>query len=312
MNNKTILAIVGVVGIVGIVFFATRGGSTTKVSNNTSVYCSSDGTLVGTMPIQSHRSYCIKSDSKGKTYSVNSPSEYSFFIVDDQGNTLKDFAVTHTKQMHVIVTRKDLAYFQHIHPEFNQTTGVFTFKNLTFPADGLYRIFADFAPTRGQMDAMGTPLPVTLSEDVPVGTGAQYAPQGLGPEEKAKTFNGYQVSLSFDQPLVSGKEVMLAFDLKQNGKSITDLEQYLGALGHSVILREDNLDFIHAHPVEKVSARQTGKVDFMVDFPEAGKYKVFTQFQRGGKVFTTDFVVTVAQSASSSNADIPSTTHMMH
>ncbi len=309
MNNKIIVGIIGIVIVVGIAFIATKSGNNPQVVNNGGVYCSSDGTFTSTKPIQSHRSYCLKTDSNGKTYSVNAPNEYSFSIVDDQGNTLKDFAITHTKPMHVIVVRKDLAYFQHIHPQYNATTGTFTFKDLTFPADGVYRIFADFAPAGGQKDAMGMPLAVTISEDVPAGTGANYTPQALGSLEKTKTFNGYQVALSSDQTLISGKEVMLTFKLKENGKPVTDLEEYLGALGHTVVLREGTLDFIHAHPMEDVNAPQTGKVDFMVDFPEAGRYKVFTQFQRAGKVFTTDFVVSVAQGGNMSDMNMPGIDH---
>ncbi len=262
-------------------------------------------------PIQSHRTYSIQSDTQGKTYGVQSPTEYSFSIVDEQGNTLKDFAVTHTKQMHVIVVRKDLAYFQHVHPEFDPATGKFTLKGLTFPTNGPYRIFADFAPANAQMDSTGMPLAVTLSEDVIAGDSAKYAPQPLGSQENVKTFDGYKVSLGTHGSLVSGSESMLMFSLSQNGKPITDLEPYLGALGHSVILREGNLDFIHAHPMEDVNSQQTGTVDFMVDFPEAGVYKVFTQFQRAGKVFTTDFVVSVSQGTANTSS-MSGMNHSMH
>ena len=284
MKNKSLaLIIIGIVVIGGIALVATKG-------NNTSPSQTSSGT-----PIQSHRTYSLKSDSQGKTYAVNTPNEYSFSIVDEQGDTLKSFATTHTKLMHLIVARKDLAYFQHVHPEFDASTGVFTLKDLTLPADGEYRIFADFAAAGGQMDSMGMPLTTTLSEDVPVGNLANYKPQSIGTEEKTKTFDGLHVTLNTHGTPTSGAESMLMFSLSQNGKPVTNLQPYLGALGHAVVLREGNLDFIHAHPSEDVNATQTGNVDFMVDFPEAGKYKVFTQFQKDGKVITTNFVVTVAQ-----------------
>ncbi len=69
--------------------------------------------------------------------------------------------------------------------------------------------------------------------------------------------------------------------------------------------------------MEDVTAKQTGKVDFMVTFPEGGKYKIFTQFQRGGKVFTTDFVVTVAEGTSTNpmegpNMQMQGMDHSMH
>ena len=286
-NNSLVLTIIAVVVLGGIVFATTRNTPAPQTSSNA--------------PIQSHRTYSLKTDSAGKTYAVNTPNQYSFSIVDERGGTLKDFAITHTKMMHVIVVRKDLAYFQHVHPEYDQTTGTFTFKNLTFPADGEYRIFADFAANSSQMDVMGMPLTTTISEDVPVGIGANYKPQALGTEEKTKTFGKYTVTLiPSSEPLASQNDFGLTFEIKKDGKLVTNLEQYLGALGHSVILSENDLQFIHAHPSNDPTKPQTGKVNFEVTFPEAGKYKIFTQFQDQGQVFTTDFVVSVIEGTKSS------------
>lgn len=300
MKNKSLVfAIIGVVAVGGIIFAATKNNQTQNPQTSGL--------------IQSHRTYFLKSDSQRKTYAVNTPNEYSFTIVDERGNVLKDFAITHTKTMHLIVARKDLAYFQHVHPEFEASTGTFTIKDLTFPADGEYRIFADFAAAGNMKNSMAMPLTTTPSEDVPVGNLANYKPQSIGTEEKNKTFDGLQVKLNTHGTPTSGAENMLTFNLSQNGKPVNDLEQYLGALGHTVVLREGNLDFIHAHPSEDVNAKQTGNVDFRVDFPEAGKYKIFTQFQRNGKVFTTDFVVTVAQgNGEGMNMSMPGMDHSMN
>ena len=291
MNKYLITGILGVLLIGVVAVIAVQGPR----SLNGGVYCSSDGTLIDTMPIQSHRSYCIKSDSSGKTYAVNTPNGYSFSIVDDQGNTLKNLEITHTKQMHVIVVRGDLANFQHLHPEYDPNSGRFTV-DIMFPSDGRYRVFADFVPRGGQMGPDGVPLGVTISEDISVGNVGAYVPQPLENEQHVKTFDVYDVTLStMPQSLKSGEEAMLTFSLNQNGKPITDLEEYLGALGHSVALREETLDFIHAHPMDNSLADQRGKVAFMVTFPQEGTYKIFTQFQRNGKVFVTDYVVYVAK-----------------
>lgn len=307
MKNKTLLfGIIAIVAIGGIALLATKNNS--EKIGNAGVYCSPDGTLSNTKPIQSHRSYCLKTDSSGKTYVVNAPNEFSFSIVDDEGNTLKDFAITHTKPMHVIVVRRDLANFQHVHPEYDKRTGTFILKDLTFPTDGPYRIFADFAPEGGMKDPMGAPLVVTISENVSVGS--NYTPQSIGSEEKKKTFDGHQINLVTNGALTTGMESMLTFNISQNGKQVTDLQEYLGALGHSVILREGTLDFIHAHPVG--IQNQNGTVSFMVSFPEAGKYKVFTQFQRAGKVFVTDFVVSVAQGVNMPDMNAPGMDHSVH
>ncbi|MCI0560586.1 MAG: hypothetical protein MN733_19030 [Nitrososphaera sp.] len=51
------------------------------------------------------------------------------------------------------------------------------------------------------------------------------------------------------------------------------------------------------------STIQDGTVKFEVGFPEAGTYKVFTQFQHDGTVFKTDFVVSVGQPMRSPGTD---------
>jgi hypothetical protein len=40
-----------------------------------------------------------------------------FRIVDEHGETVRDFDVEHTKRMHLIIARRDLTGFQHLHPE---------------------------------------------------------------------------------------------------------------------------------------------------------------------------------------------------
>jgi hypothetical protein len=249
-----------------------------------------------TGPIQSHRSYSMKPASSNTALKPGKSGTYAFSIVDEQGNTLKDFATVHEKQMHFIVVRKDLQEFQHIHPDYNAVAGTFTQKNLVISTDGEYRLFADFTPANSQMGPDGMPLGATSYQDVAVGDMAKYAPQPIGDTTSSKTFGEYAVSLALTPtPPKTGTEEDLAFKLTRNGSPVTDLQNYLGALGHSVILSEGDLQFIHGHPTQADISKQTGTVDFMVNFPEAKKYKVFTQFQRDGKVFTTDFVVDVRQ-----------------
>ena len=230
--------------------------------------------------------YRLRSDSQGKAYAANTPLPYSFFITHAQGEAVKDFALTHTKPMHVIVVRRDLSSFQHLHPNFDEATGQFSLSELRFPEEGEYRLFADFSV----LDA-GKTVPLTLWEDLTVGE--TYEQQPLGSEEKSKVFNGIQATLSTHGPLVAEKESMLMFSLSENGVPVTDLQEYLGALGHTVILKEGTLDFTHTHPLE--AKEQNGVVSFMVHFPSSGKYKAFTQFQREGKVFLTEFVLAVAE-----------------
>ena len=312
MKNKSILVVPVVLILIIIGFFAFKkptanqpvATNTTTTSNNANekVYCSSDGTLGASQPIQSHRSYCIQATSNTTSYQPSNPSVYSFKVVDDQGNVLKNYDTVHEKIMHFIVVRKDLANFQHVHPDFNPTTGEFSLSTLEFPSDGPYRLFADFTPTSSQMGPDNMKLPVTISQDVNVGNLGNYKQVAIGDTTTTKTFEGYQFALAkTPQQLATGSENKLTFTITQNGKPVKDLEKYLGALGHSVILSEGDLQFIHAHPLEDPTKPQTGNINFMVEFPEAGKYKVFTQFQKNGKVITTDFVVNVIQGSAQKN-----------
>ncbi len=302
---------------IGIVVALLGGWLITRSQEGAQAYCQSDGKLGSQKPIQSHRSYCVKSNASATKYEPNKAATYSFSLVDDQGSTLKDFETVHEKIMHVIVVRKDLANFQHIHPEYNESTGEFTLANLILPTDGPYRVFADFTPKTSQMGSDGQKLPVTLSEDVSVGDTSKYTAQSLGNAESIKTVNGYNVSLTTSpQPFTAGSEVKLSYSIQKDGKPVTNLEKYLGALGHTVIIKEGTLDFLHTHALSESTENQTGTVDFMATFPSPGKYKAFTQAQHSGQVFTVDFIVDVAQGAAETTSpsmdgmeDMPGMTH---
>ena len=60
-------------------------------------------------------------------------------------------------------------------------------------------------------------------------------------------------------------------------------------MGHLVVLSADGTKYVHAHPL--TAQASTGTVEFEVHFPEPGTYKVWGQFQRGGKVFTIPAVI---------------------
>ena len=270
------------------------------------VYCAADGTLTNAQSIQSHRSYCLKLISDMSAVQASSSIAYSFKIIDDQGNTLKDFQMEHEKLLHLIVVRKDLNEFQHVHPTLDAKTGVFTLSNLTFPSSGAYRIFADFTPVSAQMDASGQPMNVVSSDDVAVS--GSYSPQSIGTTETTKTFDGYSVTLTSDPKAAQSGTDMLMFAISKNGKPVTDLQDYLGALGHSVILKENTLDYIHTHAIETPTSKQTGTISFHVEFPSAGNYKVFMQFKDQGNVVTTNFVVTVKEGKATQST---SNMHMM-
>jgi|GEM_PF-519158 len=203
-------------------------------------------------------------------------------ILDEDGMPIEDFDIEHEKLLHLIVVSKDMSYFNHIHPEYNGQ-GEFTITN-RFPAGGEYKLIADYVPTGGAK--------TTQTEWVTI-EGAAAEPAALVPDRThVKTVDGVEVELLDDHP-AAGQDFELHFRLSDaaTGEPVTDLEPYLGAVGHVVILSEDTEQYLHVHPLDDKAAGPDAK--FATSFPHAGIYKVWAQFQRDGKMMTVPFVLNV-------------------
>lgn len=204
-------------------------------------------------------------------------------IKKDDGGAIEEFDINHEKLLHLMVISKDLSYFNHIHPEY-KGNGVFEIEN-DFPAGGEYRLIADFKPTGG--DSM------TKMEWIRI-EGELVKPIPVVPDESLeKIVDGKRIGLAMDQP-ATGKELTLKFTITDDktNQPITDLEPYLGAIGHVVILTENGERYVHVHADE---GQGTGpEAVFETTFPKSGIYKIWGQFQRENQVFTASYVVTVS------------------
>lgn len=203
-------------------------------------------------------------------------------IKKKDGGKIDEFEVNHEKLLHLMVVSKDLSYFNHIHPDY-KGNGVFEIAN-DFPAGGEYRLIADFKPAGG--DSM------TKMEWVRI-EGESAKPIPIVPDTSLdKTFDGKRVKLVMDQP-AAGKELTLKFTFADAATSqpITDLQPYLGAIGHVVVLTQDGEQYLHVHAEE---GQGTGPdAVFEASFPKSGVYKIWGQFQRDNQVFTASYVVNV-------------------
>lgn len=251
---------------------------------------------------QSHRGYEMEVTSKPAGIDPNQPAVIKYRVKNDRGEILKNYSVVHEKLMHFIVVRKDLQYFQHLHPTFDKNSGEYSIA-VTFPADGPYRIFPDFTPAKSEDNPQQ--LPVTVNTDINVGDMGKYKAQSITTDtNNVKNVSGYQIAYNMPADLKSESKLSYNLQVERDGQPVTDLQTYLGALGHGVVLREGTLDFIHTHAgeanqmdheaMEKEKKSATGPIiNFSTTFPESGKYKIFTQFQHEGKVITTDYAIQV-------------------
>jgi len=292
MMKSQLIAGIIVIVIVGIggYFFVSRQTNTPQGMHGADTN--------GKPAAQSHRSYNLEVTSNTSNITPKQAITFSYKIKNDKGEVLKNYEITHEKIMHFIAVRKDLSNFQHLHPEFNQSTGEFTVM-VTFPGDGPYRLFPDFTP--GEENPQK--LPVTVYHDVEVGNSSKYYAQSVVPDtEQTKTYGDYKIAITFPKDAKKQQEITYSLNITKDGKLVTNLENYLGALGHSVILKEGSLDFIHTHALEATSGEHsmqqeitsTGpKISFTTSFPESGVYKIFTQFQQEGEIQTVDNIVRI-------------------
>jgi hypothetical protein len=190
----------------------------------------------------------------------------TYRVVDSRGATIEDFEVEHEKRMHLIVARRDLATFRHLHPAQN-ADGSWSI-DIKLDEAGSYRLFADFKRDGKAM---------TLASDLRVDGAADLQPLPA-PVAKAKSDGGYDVALERH-----GNE--LEFAISRDGKTVKT-EPYLGAGGHLVALREGDLAFLHVHPSEH---EESDAVAFETEFPTPGRYRLFLQFKREGRVHTVAF-----------------------
>ncbi|MDX6375707.1 MAG: hypothetical protein QOE98_10 [Gaiellaceae bacterium] len=206
------------------------------------------------------------------------PATLSFTIVDQKGRVVRDgFEIEAERRLHLIVARRDLTGYQHLHPT---QAGDGTWSTpLTVTQAGAYRVFADF-----QRDGVKHVLAADLT--VP-GT---YVPEPLPAPTAATATDGFEITLEHQQ-LRAGQEGDLDFTVSRDGRPVEAIEPYLGARGHLVALREGDVAYLHVHPHD--GHQQAGVVPFAADFVSAGNYRLFLQFQVAGVVHTAAFTVEV-------------------
>ena len=205
------------------------------------------------------------------------PGDFAFQILDTAGTPVTAFQTSHDKQLHLIVARRDLTGFQHLHPAMAPDG---TWRTpLTLPAAGQWRVFADFLPA-------GRDRQVILGLDVPVA--GDYQPQPLPVPTSTATVDDYTVTVRGD--LVAGRTSRLTLTVAKAGVPVTDLQPYLGAYGHLVALRAGDLGYLHVHP-EQTDTAGPGIV-FGAEVPTAGAYRLFLDFRHAGVVRTAAFTAT--------------------
>jgi hypothetical protein len=137
--------------------------------------------------------------------------------------------------------------------------------------------------------------------------------------------DGSTMTWERDAQLSAGRETTLRFRVTDPAGAPAALQPYMGMLSHAAVSRDDGSVFVHLHPAGSVSAvaqqlfaqrergdttraadgrlvlrapadhamhaagAQPGVVSFPYEFPRAGRYRVWVQVKREGRVLTGAF-----------------------
>lgn len=232
----------------------------------------------------SGRSYSVAVEVEGAK--AGTETTLRFRLAAPDGGAVKDLEVVHEKLIHLLMVSNDLAWFGHEHPAL-EPDGSFTLRT-TFPHGGTYTLFHDFTSKRDGMQVVPVELEVA---------GVAPAPVALVPDaDGVRLVDGCTVKLVAPAPIRSLFNLALRVEVARDGKPVTDLEPYLGALGHLIVVSADRGRFVHSHPLgapPAAGAPAGPVVTFSVLFPAPGRYKAWVQLQRQGRVLTAPFVFDV-------------------
>jgi hypothetical protein len=210
----------------------------------------------------------------------------AFRVLGPDGRPVTAYDTRHDEALHLIAVRRDLTGFQHVHPALG-AEGVWRIPLALTP--GTWRLFADFVPTAdGEKRVLGADLAVA----------GNYSPTPLPATSTTTHVDGYAVTLGGE--MRPGEESELTLSISRDGHPVTDLQPYLSAYGHLVVLRDGDLAYLHVHPTGEPgdgATRPGPDVRFRTTAPSAGTYRLFLDFRHGDVVRTAEFTLSTAQEA---------------
>ncbi len=217
-------------------------------------------------------------------------TEIRFPVLDPDGAPVVATEVLHERPLHLIVVGRDLVGYAHLHPEVD-ADGTWSVARPDL-APGSYRVVADLQPVggpelvlAGDLAVPGTVVPVEVPEPA----------ESVDVADLTVTLDGH--------PEVGDTELAFtAIQIRPDEPAPVPavLEPYLGARGHLVAFRTDDLAYSHVHPHEGDEGDHSGHsadaspaVRFTASFPTPGTYRLFLDLGVDGVVRTAAFTVEV-------------------
>jgi hypothetical protein len=249
--------------------------------------------------------------------SLGQPDRLQLHITDPDSvipRKLDNLVLDHGHLMHLFLLRwPDMDRIYHLHPT-EAATGYFEIELPSLPK-GDYRVYGDIVHESGFAE---TAVGEVALPDV---TGKPFSGDdagGVTAPANTDSFpleDGYRMIWAHDKTKpISAKDLNLyAFSIAgPDGKTVADLEPYMGMGGHAEFVKQDGSVFAHIHPSGSVSMASVAvaspsemmamhqsdigsSVSFPYGLPTPGKYRIFVQLKRAGKVETGAFDLTASQ-----------------
>jgi hypothetical protein len=214
-----------------------------------------------------------------------------------RGDRLRGLMTVHEHPLHLVVVSADLDFFDHVHPS-RESDGSLVL-SYRFPRPGPYLLYAEITPAaeRGQVFRLPVSVraPAGDRELTTIDPPLAPSPSLSKPVDDDPRLTA-ELRFQPRTPL-AGLETHFLLRLAENGSPVNDLEPYLGAMAHGMFVSEDTNTFLHCHPEElsrpDPTARGGPDIPFAAFFSRPGRYKLWLQFQRRGRVHVVSYVVDV-------------------
>jgi hypothetical protein len=216
----------------------------------------------------------------------------------------------HGKLMHLFLVAEDGQAMAHLHP-ITKDTVTFTAGVPALPA-GPYRVYADIVHLSGFTQTLTSRVPIGLSGAGRTVTDPDDAWAALPSPEamRVKLDDGTILTWRRDSTRIkAGEEAQLRFQVEPPPEDTGALQPYLGMPAHAVVVRNDGQVFVHLHPMGTISPAAQARLTpatmpesthmadasppdsfhFPYAFPAPGRYTIWVQLKRNGRILTTAF-----------------------
>lgn len=212
------------------------------------------------------------------TAKTGQEASLEFVITEkDSGKPVTKLEIMHDKPIHLVLVRKDLKHFDHIHPILKGNNWVVPY---VFNAAGEYRLWVDFTKN-GIQHIVDFDLSVSGKQEV---------------EEQDRLY-GLKVDMQAPSKITTDNNVMLDFVVTDaNGKAVPITEKFLAANAHLITIDESLQKFNHNHDM---NFDNDNVLSFTHMFSKAGRHKAWVQFSVNGQVRTASFDFSVSEGMSS-------------